>query len=173
MKYIIYLFILLASSTYRCADDDTIDCSEASKNMIGEWSGSIYYSRPSSATGKKHNFNLFIRSSSGCNFEGFSTYEDSNTSFNVSGAIDIYGWVSFIEEDYRFDSGEYSDCVFFEGNNNTCETWPYLRWKEGTKYEETRIKIDPNILTGKIHRPNSFESWWRILRGDYSISKIQ
>ena len=34
-----------------------------------------------------------------------------------------------------------------------------------------RIKIDPNILTGKIHRPNSFESRWRILRGDYSISK--
>ena len=89
----------------------------------------------------------------------------------MKGSIDIYGWVSFIEENYRFDSGEYSDCVFFEGNNNTCETWPYLRWTEGTKYEETRIKIDPNILTGKIHRPNSFESRWRLLRGDYSISK--
>ena len=49
----------------------------------------------------------------------------------------------FIEENYRFDSGEYSDCVFFEGNNNTCETWPYLRWKEGTKFEDTRIKTDP------------------------------
>jgi len=46
-----------------------------------------------------------------------------------------------------------------------------LRWKEGTKFEDTRIKTDPNVLAGKIHRPNSFESWWRILRGDYSISK--
>ena len=171
MKFLYFIFIILASSTYRCADDDTIDCSEASKNMIGEWSGQISYSRPTSADGKKHNFSLIVTSSSACNFEGFTTYDDSNTSFNVKGTIDIYGWVSFIEENYRFDSGEYSDCVFFEGNNNTCETWPYLRWKEGTKFEDTRIKTDPNVLAGKIHRPNSFESWWRILRGDYSISK--
>ena len=37
MKYIYLTFILLASSTYRCADD-VVDCTEASKNMIGEWS---------------------------------------------------------------------------------------------------------------------------------------
>ena len=170
MKFLYFLFIILASSTYRCADD-VVDCNEASLNMVGEWSGIINYTNPYSANGKTHNFSLYINSSKDCTFKGFITFEDSNTSFNVSGAIDIYGWVSFIEEDYRYDSGEYSDCVFFEGNNNTCETWPYLRWKEGTKYEETRIKIDPNILTGKIHRPNSFESRWRLLRGDYSISK--
>ena len=170
MKFLYFLFIILASSTYRCADD-VVDCTEASQNMVGEWSGIINYTSPYSANGKTHNFSLYINSSKDCTFKGFITFNDSNTSFNVSGAIDIYGWVSFIEEDYRFDSGEYSDCVFFEGNNNTCETWPYLRWKEGTKYEETRIKIDPNILTGKIHRPNSFESRWRLLRGDYSISK--
>ena len=58
MKFLYFLFIILASSTYRCADDDTIDCSEASKNMVGEWSGQISYSRPTSADGKKHNFSL-------------------------------------------------------------------------------------------------------------------
>ena len=35
MKYIYLTFILLASSTYRCADD-VVDCYEASKNMIGD-----------------------------------------------------------------------------------------------------------------------------------------
>ena len=170
MKLILLFFILLASSTYRCADD-VVDCTEASKNMIGEWSGTINYTNPYYANGKTHNFSLIINSSNECTFKGFSTFEDSNTSFNVSGSIDIYGWVSFIEDDYKFDSGEYLTCVNFESNNNTCETWPYMRWKEGTKYEETRIKIDPNILTGKIHRPSSFESRWRILRGDYSMSK--
>ena len=102
MKYIYLTFIFLASSTYRCADD-VVDCNEASKNMIGEWSGTINYTNPYYANGKTHNFSLIINSSNDCTFKGFSTFEDSNTSFNVSGVIDIYGWVSFIEDDYRFD----------------------------------------------------------------------
>ena len=38
MKFLYFLFIILASSTYRCADD-VVDCNEASQNMVGEWSG--------------------------------------------------------------------------------------------------------------------------------------
>ena len=44
-------------------------------------------------------------------------------------------------------------------------------WKEGTKYEETRFRRDPYILTGEFHRPSSFERWWQILRGTYTLTK--
>jgi len=59
MKFLYFLFIILASSTYRCADD-VVDCNEASQNMVGEWSGIINYTNPYSANGKKHNFSLYI-----------------------------------------------------------------------------------------------------------------
>jgi hypothetical protein len=172
MKLILLFFILLASSTYRCADD-VVDCTEAARGMIGQWNGEISYTSPSSANRKKHAFSLIVTSSNECYFEGFTTYSDSNTSFIVSGSIDIYGWVSFIEDDYKNNDGEYAECISYENDNdNTCKTWPDLRWKNGTKFEETRIKNNPDFLNGKIHRPSSFERWYRILRGDYSMSKI-
>ena len=89
MKVTLLFFILLASSTYRCADD-VVDCTEASKNMIGEWSGTINYTNPYNANGKTHNFSLIINSSNECTFKGFSTFEDSNTSFNVKISDNIW-----------------------------------------------------------------------------------
>ena len=76
MKVILLFFILLASSTYRCADD-VVDCTEASKNMIGEWSGTINYTNPYNANGKTHNISLIIKSSKECKIKDFTTIEYS------------------------------------------------------------------------------------------------
>ena len=41
----LFVFILLASSTYRCAEDElTIDCAKATSDMIGTWKGNLNYS---------------------------------------------------------------------------------------------------------------------------------
>ena len=75
-----FLFIFLASSTYRCANDDTINCSQAAQEMVGEWIGESHYVRPSSADGNKHEFSLTVESSIDCTFTGFNTFKDSNLS---------------------------------------------------------------------------------------------
>ena len=51
---IIYIFIFLASSTYRCSDGGQIDCSSASQEMIGVWEGELVYERPNSARNKRN-----------------------------------------------------------------------------------------------------------------------
>ena len=73
-----FLFILLASSTYRCANDDTINCSQAAQEMVGEWIGESHYVRPSSADGNSHEFTLTVESSNDCSFIGFTAFKDSN-----------------------------------------------------------------------------------------------
>ena len=60
---IIYIFIFLASSTYRCSDGGQIDCSIASQEMIGVWEGELVYERPNSAKNKKNRQTLVIESS--------------------------------------------------------------------------------------------------------------
>ena len=111
MKLTTIIFILLASSTYRCLDDDRIDCSLVANEMIGEWVGELNYERPSSANGKKHTKTLIIQSSNDCSFYGFSKYNESDNTFRISGYIDIYGWVEFIEEDFIYNGGEYSGLI--------------------------------------------------------------
>ena len=51
---IIYIFIFLASSTYRCSDGGQIDCATASQEMIGVWEGELVYERPNSARNKRN-----------------------------------------------------------------------------------------------------------------------
>ena len=54
MKIFIFSFILIAGSTYRCSDDNTINCSLAAKEMIGVWEGELHYKGPNIANGEKH-----------------------------------------------------------------------------------------------------------------------
>ena len=114
---------------------------------------------------------MIIQSSNDCSFYGFSKYNESDNTFRISGYIDIYGWVEFIEEGFIYNGGEYSDCLYRTNSNAICSQWPDLRWKEGTKFEETRFRRNPYVLTGKFHRPSSFERWWQILRGSYTLTK--
>ena len=55
----------------------------------------------SAASGTKHNMTLSIISSNGCSFQGISAFDESNTTFVVSGTIDKYGWVEFMETSLR------------------------------------------------------------------------
>ena len=55
-----FLFIFLASSSWRCDEpEDTIDCADAAKQMIGTWTGRTDYTN-SSATGTSHKITLSI-----------------------------------------------------------------------------------------------------------------
>tara|TARA_B100002051_G_C16712035_1_gene627175 strand:+ start:1301 stop:1822 length:522 start_codon:yes stop_codon:yes gene_type:complete len=168
---IIYIFIFLASSTYRCSDGGQIDCATASQEMIGVWEGELVYERPNSARNKRNKQTLVIESSEDCSFNGFSSYDDSNNTFRITGKIDVYGWVEFIEEEFISNDGSYQECLNRTNSSAVCYEWPDLRWKEGTKFEETRFRREPYILRGTFHRPSSFERWWQILRGDYTLSK--
>ena len=172
MKFFKLLFIILASSTYRCSDQETVDCEKVAAELIGEWRGSSIYSNPRSANGSLHEFSLVVSNSDGCNFMGVATYESSITTFNVTGSVDIFGWVTFTEESKLEDGGEYNECLTRTNSNAICNSWPDLRWKEGNKFEDARFKRNPYILNGKFQRPNSFERTWQKLRGTFSLSKI-
>ena len=64
-----FLFIFLASSSWRCEEpEDTIDCADAAKQMIGTWKGRTDYTN-SSASGTSHNMTLSIISSNDCFFK--------------------------------------------------------------------------------------------------------
>ena len=65
-----FLFIFLASSTYRCKEpENTINCNDASTQMVGTWKGRMDFSG-SSASGQVHNMTLSVISSNGCSFQG-------------------------------------------------------------------------------------------------------
>ena len=89
MKIInIFLFILLANTTYRCADDEnTIDCKSAAKQMMGRWEGASNYTQPSSARGVTQQFAIDVTSVDDCMFYGISSFEDSFTTFSITGTI--------------------------------------------------------------------------------------
>ena len=72
----------------------------------------------SSASGTSHKITLSIISSNDCFFQGISAFEESNTTFVVSGTIDKYGWVEFMETEYEINGGEYTDCT---GNGSKLE----------------------------------------------------
>ena len=63
-----FLFIFLASSSWRCDEpEDTINCADAAKQMIGTWKGRTDYTS-SSASGTSHKITLSIISSNDCFF---------------------------------------------------------------------------------------------------------
>ena len=158
MKILFFIFIILASTTYRCDKRNIIDCELAAQDMIGEWEGLLNYKGPSAANGKNHIQTLVIESSNGCSFLGFTIYNETNNMFKVTGTIDEYGWVRYTEEEFIVDGGEYQDCLTRTNSNALCLEWPDLRWKEGTQFEDAKFQRNPYVLNGNFTRRNSFES---------------
>ena len=157
-----FLFIFLASSSWRCDEpEDTINCSDAAKQMIDT---------SSSASGISHKITLSIISSNDCFFQGISAFEESNTTFVVSGTIDKYGWVEFMETEYEINGGEYTDCTGNGSNwNNPCNRWPYVRWRPGTKFHEARFRSEPYVLNGEFFTQGG--GWNSQIRGNFTITK--
>ena len=172
MKLLTYLaFILLASSTYRCAEDElTIDCTQATNDMVGTWKGKLYYTN-SQANGARHNITLSIISTNGCQFQGISAFDEVGTAFVVSGTIDKYGWVEFMETSYEIDGGEYTKCAASGSSSwsNPCNQWPYVRWRPGVKYHEARFRSEPFILQGNFFSAGGWRSG--AVNGNYQITK--
>ena len=150
--------------------------------MIGEWSGTINYTNPYYANGKTHNFSLIINSSNECMFRGFSTFEDSNTSFNVSGSIDIYGWVSFIEDDYNAPEIRKGDRVYVNldwGNSALTDETFKKRIVDATHWI---LEILPdsdkqicNICKGqqiRYNRPSFDDEFACLCSEGYTVAKI-
>jgi len=163
------IFIILASSTYRCSEgEDTIDCASAANNMVGTWKGRASYTN-FSAQGEAHNLTLSIISSNDCFFSGIMAFDEAETTFTVSGTIDKYGWVEFMETSYEIDGGEYTGCKWSgSGWNNPCNRWPTIRWRPGTKYHEARYRSEPLVLQGEFF---SSGGWNSSQRGTFLISK--
>lgn len=174
MKLLISLiFIILASSTYRCGKgEDTIDCTEATPQMVGTWKGNILYTgpqRPSNeafgseigeAIGANHEFTLDVESSSECDFNGTITYGEvsNNTVFNIVGNIDKYGWVTFTEITFKNDGGIYTDCQnnIEGGFSSKCKYWPTGRWVIGGVYSKGKFTNDPALeWDGDFRLPQS------------------
>jgi len=164
------IFIILASSTYRCREPEaTIDCSSAAQQMIGTWKGRADYTSWS-ANGETHEVTLSIISSNDCFFQGINTFKEANTTFVVSGTVDKYGWVEFMETEYEYDGGEYTGCVGNGSNwNNPCNRWPYVRWRPGTKFNEARFRTDPYILQGEFFTAGG--GWNSTIRGTFTLTK--
>ena len=110
---------------YRCGKgEDTIDCVEATAQMIGSWDGRLVYSGPEgrlssasgaeipSAVGVNHIFTLEILSVTECNFFGQITYGtiSNNTVYEANGNIDKYGWVTFSEIKFINDGEIFTSC---------------------------------------------------------------
>ena len=162
-----FLFIFLASSSWRCDEpEDTIDCANAANQMIGTWTGRTNYTN-----GDHHNLTLKITSSNDCFFEGVSSFNESSTSFVVTGSIDKYGWVQFTETKYDIDGGEYSSCTSNGSSSwsSPCNQWPIIRWRPGTKFHEARFRSDPFVLAGEFYGQGG--GWRSQIRGDFTITK--
>lgn len=166
-----FLFILLANTTFRCAEEEnTINCNDASNDMIGRWEGTSSYTQPSSASGVMQKFAIDIVTTDGCLFYGISSFEDSNTTFSVTGTIDKYGWVVFRETEFANDGGEYTGCTSNGSSwNNPCNRWPYIRYKPGNKFEDARFRANPYILNGTFRMQGG---WSGSVGGNYILTKI-
>ncbi len=162
-----FLFILVASSTYRCKEpEDTINCEDAAKQMLGTWKGNNEFSN-----GDIINMTLTINSSNNCFFQGISSFDNSNTTFVVSGSIDKYGWVEFMETEYDINGGEYTDCLPTGGSgwNNICNQLPIIRWRPGIKFHEARFRSNPYVLLGEFYGAGN--GWRSTIRGLFTLSK--
>ena len=89
----------------------------------------------------------------------------------MSGTIDKYGWVEFMETSYEIDGGEYTKCAASGTSswNNPCNQWPYVRWRPGVKYHEARFRFEPLILQGKFFSAGGWRSG--AVNGNYQIVK--
>tara|TARA_Y100000768_G_scaffold177659_1_gene132937 strand:- start:1106 stop:1711 length:606 start_codon:yes stop_codon:yes gene_type:complete len=173
MKSLItFLFIIVASTTYRCGkEEETIDCNEATSQMLGTWNGNLLYTLPGpqnantaniipGATGVNHDFVLEITSTSECSFFGSITYGEisNNTVYQIAGNIDKYGWVTFSETTYINDGEIYTGC--FDPNvinqGSTCRWWPTGRWNVGGVFSKGRFTNDPVYeWEGEFRLPSS------------------
>ena len=68
--------------------------------------------------------------------QGETSYSQSNTTFSVSGKIDMYGWIKFSETKYITNGGEYDNC---NGSYWVCRR---IRWRPGAEFEDARFKDD-------------------------------
>jgi len=171
MKIFKIAFIILASSTYRCSDQEVVNCKNIDKEILGEWSGSLNYSGPRSAIGDNHTFILKIDNSNNCSFSGSTSYDNFITTFNISGFVDPFGWISFTEVSIKNDGGEYSDCLLKTNSTLICNEWPALRWRKGNKFQDAKLNRNPFSFIGRFERPNSFEKKENILIGNFNLSK--
>lgn len=170
-SFVTFLFILIASSTYRCGkEEETIDCVAATSSMIGSFDGTISYSSPQIANGQKHFFTLEITDVNECVFIGTSTYgtESNNTSFKVTGSIDKYGWVTFNETEYNNDGKLFTDCEKTGTQSwwcSDCNTWPIGRWRPGTIFNEGRYSNDPFEWVGEFVGSDNMQRPCQMLGG--------
>ena len=199
MKSLItFLFIIVASTTYRCGkEEETIDCVSAAAEMIGNWDGLILYSNPleinyvfhnvPAASGNSHPFTLQVTSSSDCIFTGNITYGEisNNTIYEVNGTIDKYGWVKIIEVKFVNDGKLYTDCEVPFGSPLNCNNWPTGRWQLGGEFYDGRFDTEDYEWEGKFILPSSnywYNSWdpgtnnseWRPageIAGNYRLTK--
>ena len=172
MKFFSLVFIILASSTYRCSDQEIIDCKEIDNEILGEWQGSLNYLSPRSASGDNHDFILKIDDSNDCSFIGITTYKNFTTKFNITGFVDPFGWIIFTEVSIQNDGGEYADCLSRTNSDFICEEWPALRWRQGNKFKDAKLDRDNYTFNGKFKRHNSLERQEQFLIGDFNLSKI-
>ena len=165
-----FLFIFLASSSWRCDEpEDIINCADAANQNNGKSKGRTHKTK-TSTTRSSHKITLTIISTNDCFFQGISAFEESNTTFVVSGTIDKYGWVEFMETEYEINGGEYTDCTGNGSNwNNPCNRWPYVRWRPGTKFHEARFRSEPYVLNGEFFTQGG--GWNSQIRGNFTITK--
>ena len=97
--------------------------------------------------------------------------DEAGTAFVVSGTIDKYGWVEFMETSYEIDGGEYTKCAASGTSSwsNPCNQWPYVRWRPGVKYHEARFRSEPFILQGNFFSAGGWRSG--AVNGNYQITK--
>ena len=164
------LFIIVASTTYRCGkEEETIDCNAATAQMIGSWDVTLIYTNPptayfqglasntiTGAIGTTHKMVLDITETSQCNFIGTMTYGtiSNNTSYQVLGNMDKYGWTYFTESTFENDGGIYTDCRKQE-ENWRCNRWPTNRWQTGGQYSEGRFDSDDYEWEGEFIHPGT------------------
>ena len=96
---------------------------------------------------------------------------DFTTTFNISGFVDPFGWISFTEVSIKNDGGEYSDCLLKTNSTLICNEWPALRWRKGNKFQDAKLNRNPFSFIGRFERPNSFEKQENILIGNFNLSK--
>ena len=173
-SFITFLFILIASSTYRCGkEEETIDCVAATATMLGKFNATVTYNSPPIANGTSHSFVLEVTDVNDCLFTGTTTYgsEFNNHVLNISGTMDKYGWITFKETSVNFDGGIITDCVEpFEDNwwCSDCESWPNGRMLPVISFVEGRYSNDPFEWVGEIRT----EGWNSIPRPCSNISNV-
>ena len=154
-SFITFLFILIASSTYRCGkEEDTIDCIAATASMLGKFDAKTTYSSPLIAEGLTHNFILEITEVNDCMFVGTTTYGSNfnNHVLNISGTMDKYGWIQFKEVSNNYDGGLITNCTetFPDTWCSDCRSWPSSRIVPNLVYSDGRYSSDPFEWVGEI-----------------------